>query len=58
MKRNDEDDHRQPPKPERITVSKDGYPQSRSYGSFSADYKRTWWSRPDNAVPNLKGKQQ
>jgi hypothetical protein len=43
------------PKPERITQVQDGYPQSWSFGMFGkAEYERTWWSRPGEAVPKLE----
>ena len=44
------------PKPERITLAQDGYPQSFGFGMFGNEYRRTWISRQGDALPAFKGK--
>ena len=50
----DKQDRRPQDRPERITRAQDGYPKRFGFGTFGSEYKRTWWSRPGQAIPKLK----
>jgi hypothetical protein len=58
--RHDDDSLDRPPqdKPERVTLVQARYPESWSFGAFGSDYKRTWWGRAGEAIPELKGKKR
>jgi hypothetical protein len=50
------DDDKRPP--ERITKAQDGYPESWGHGMFGSAYKRTWFTRPGDAIPRLGRKDE
>jgi hypothetical protein len=58
MRQDDDKQDRRQDKPERITRVQDGYPESWGFGAFGRDYRRTWFGRPGEAIPEFKGKKR